>query len=79
MNKKVCVGCGKAMPRQAVDKGWTVTQLAAEGKGQRWYRQCGCMPWRQYGCLIDHLFKSGRDLPRTFVNAPALPAGREEL
>lgn len=64
MNKKVCIGCGKPMPaRGAVDQGWTITRLCAVGLGQRFYRQCGCLHWREYGNKIEGLFHSGQDLP----------------
>lgn len=51
------------MPRGAADKGWTITRLAATGKGQRHYRQCGCLHWREYGAMIRALFDAGQDLP----------------
>lgn len=56
-----CIGCGKAMPRRPVAKGWTITRLSAKGHGQRWYRQCGCMTSLAYGMLVDALFAAVRD------------------
>lgn len=72
MAEKRCIGCGKAMPRRPVDKGWTVSQLAAKGYGQHWYRQCGCMASLAYYELTEFLFAACRDYPVRF------PVRREE-
>lgn len=60
---RYCVGCGRLAPRRPVQHGWTTTHLAAKGKGQRWYRQCGCMSALAYYELTNHLFAEGLDYP----------------
>jgi len=65
-SRKICIGCGKPMPKRgAVNAGWTITRLCADGLGSRWYRQCGCLHWREYGTTIRALFHAGQDLPHS--------------
>lgn len=59
--RKRCIGCGTRMPLRPTDKGWTISQRAAKGHGQRWYRQCGCLTAGVYGDAVDDLFAAGRD------------------
>ena len=61
IRRQHCIGCGKVMPSRPTDKGWTVTQCSGKGKGQRWYRQCGCMSAVAYGVMVEDLFAAGRD------------------
>lgn len=66
---RYCVGCGAIAPPRPTRHGWTATQKAGKGKGQRWYFHCGCLPSRAYIELTDRLFDAGLDLPRAVVRA----------
>lgn len=64
-NRKRCIGCGAIMPaRGAAKAGWTVSRCCCPRLGSRWYRQCGCLPSRQYQDMVRHLFTEGLDYTR---------------
>ncbi len=63
---KYCIGCGAKMPRAAVKKGWTITEVSGMRRGEGWFRQCGCLKPSAYHELIDDLFWKGRSYPRHF-------------
>lgn len=63
---KLCIGCGTPMPRGAVKKGWTITQVSGLRRGKGWFRQCGCLAAAAYHELVDDLYWTGRSYPRSF-------------
>jgi len=69
---KLCIGCGKVMPRAATSKGWTITHC---GGTRHYYRQCGCMRSRDYHRLVDDLRDAGKDYPYMFWCTGVLTAG----
>lgn len=60
------------MPRGASSKGWTITEFGGKGKGKRWYRNCGCLPWREYSDSAEHLWRNGMDYPAWRMGRVAL-------
>jgi len=60
---RYCVGCGALAPPRSTEHGWTTTHMAAKGKGQRWYKQCGCLSSLAYYELTERLFDADRNYP----------------
>lgn len=54
--------CGKQIPRRAVrDHGWEILNIGQKGKGQRWYRNCGCTDSATFHQKATELFDKGFD------------------
>lgn len=71
--RKRCIGCGREAPPHPTHHGWHVIQASAPGKGQRWYRSCGCQPAAAFGANVEELFAAGKDCPDHFP-AKRMPA-----
>jgi len=60
---KICIGCRKPMPPRPTSKAWQIVQCSAQGHGNRWYRQCGCLSRARFNELVHLCFETGRDYP----------------
>ena len=59
LDPKRCLGCNAPMPtRGASRKGWEIIT----DRGHT-YRQCGCLPRRQFLWWVEQLVEAGSDYP----------------